>query len=110
MGAILSAYSGDPKKQAEVWAWLKTVAKEKDLSRVKARTLTLERTPKEVRLGFLAMIVPLLRAREDVKISVLTREHQEVRTDIRLAVVEDKTRTMPPASEKDIVRTWRSNG
>lgn len=110
MGAILSTFTGDPKRQAELWAWLKAVANDKDLSRVKLRPITLDRVPKEVRLGVMAMIVPLLRVREDVRLSVQLREHHEVRTDIRIAVVEDKTRTLPPASEKDIVRTWRSNG
>ena len=110
VGAILQSYSGDPKKQADVWSWLKAIARDKDMSRIKSRALTLERVPKEVRLGMLAMVVPLLQAREDVRVQILLREHTEVRTDIRLQVVEDRTRTLPPASEKDKVNTWRSTG
>jgi hypothetical protein len=110
VGIILQNYTGDPKRQAEVWAWLKSVATDKDLNRLKNKQLTLERTPKEVRDGVMTMVVPLLQAREDVRVQVLLREHHEVRTDIRLVVVEDRTRTLPPASSKDIVHTWRSNG
>lgn len=110
IGAILQSYTGDPKKQAEIWAWLKSVARDKDLGRLKNKQLTLERAPKEVRLGVMAMIVPLLQEREDVRLQIMLREHHEVRTDIRLSIAEDRTRTLPPASEKDIVRQWRSNG
>lgn len=109
VGAILQSYTGDPRRQAELWAWLKSVAKDRDLTRLKNKQITLDRAPKEVRSGFLTMILPLLQGREDVAMRVLTREHAEVRTDIRL-VVDDRTRTLPPKDPRDKVSTWRSNG
>ena len=95
--------------QAELWAWFKNVVRERDFSRtLKMPQLSLDRTAAEVRTGFLTMILPLLRHREDVIVNVSLREHHEVRTDIKLTV-EDKTRTMGH-DKSSSVKMWRSNG
>jgi hypothetical protein len=94
--------------QAELWAWLKAVVRDKDLSRLKKDTMTLDRAPSEVTSGFLTMVLPLLAARDDVHLRVSLREHQEVRTDVRL-VLEDRTRTVGH-DRKAAVAQWRSYG
>jgi uncharacterized phage infection (PIP) family protein YhgE len=105
---ILQSYTNDPAKQVELYAWLKDVAGGKDISRMK-RVLEVERAPKEVRDGFLALVVPILKMRADVGVTVQLRERQEVRTDIKLSL-DDRSRTLPPANPKAIVTSWRSNG
>jgi hypothetical protein len=92
-----------------MWGWLKAVARDRDLSKLRNRdTLTLERAPAEVTSGFLTLVLPLLRLREDVAVKVLLREHREVRTDIRL-VIDDRTRTTGHDKLK-AVASWRSYG
>jgi hypothetical protein len=109
IAAVLQNYTPDASRQAEMWAWLKAVAGGKDVARLKPTRLELERAPKEVRDGFLAMVVPLLRARPDIAVTVQLRDRHEVRTDIRVSV-EDRSRVMPPADKRSIVTQWRSNG
>jgi hypothetical protein len=96
-------------RQVDMWGWLKAVARDRDLSKLRNRdTLTLERAPAEVTSGFLTLVLPLLRLREDVAVKVLLREHREVRTDIRL-VIDDRTRTTGHDKLK-AVASWRSYG
>ena len=97
-----------PRPQAELWAWLKSVVRDKDLTRLKKDTLTLDRAPGEVTSGFLTLVLPLLQARDDVRVRVSLRERREVRTDLRL-VVEDRTRTTGH-DRKAAVTQWRSYG
>ena len=93
--------------QAELWGWLKSVVRDRDLARLKRDSLTLDRAPAEVTSGFLTLVLPLLQSREDVRVKVLLREHREVRTDIKL-LVEDRTRT--GTDRKAAVAVWRSTG
>ena len=107
MGSILQSFTGDAKRQGELWGWLKSVVRDRDLARLKRDSLTLDRAPAEVTSGFLTLVLPLLQSRDDVRVRVMLREHREVRTDIKL-LVEDRTRT--GTDRKAAVAVWRSTG
>ena len=107
VGNLLSTYTGDARRQAELWSKLKSLVRDKDVARLLRDSLTLERAPAEVTSGFVTLVLPLLLGRDDVRVRVLMREHHEVRTDIRL-MVEDRTRV--GSDKKAAVATWRSTG
>lgn len=107
VGSILQSFTGDAKRQGELWGWLKSVVRDRDLARLKRDSLTLDRAPAEVTSGFLTLVLPLLQSRDDVRVRVMLREHREVRTDIKL-LVEDRTRT--GTDRKAAVAVWRSTG
>jgi chemotaxis protein histidine kinase CheA len=110
IAGILQSYTTDPAKQQEIAQWLKVAASaEGDLSKLR-KQLDLARMPTEVKSGFVAMILPLLRKRAGLGVNVRIREFNEVRTDMKI-VLDDNTKIGTLADKKNlVVSSWRSTG
>ena len=86
------------------------VARARDRQRRQHQGFVVEqlvRAPGEVKDNFLAMVVPLLKARGDVGVKVLIKERLEKRSDIRV-LVEDLRAVTSKEGKK--VAQWRGTG
>jgi len=131
---VLQSWTTDQRKIAYVQKWMNDIVKGKKLDNKKVhRGLELCKLTKEVRDGFLMLILPLLKQRPDIDVKVVTREHvvrccvwwlaeqmregrgltnndapQEVRTDMRVKVVN--ARLESPRRDHGDASSVRSDG
>ena len=85
---ILQAWTKDRNNLNFFNAWCKQVLKEKNLSRLQKGVELLD-CSQQAKDGLLTMVVPMLRARPEISVTVFTREKVQIRYDMRLKVTEN---------------------